>query len=125
MTALTANDLKTRGVAAIEELLASQPEAMISVRGMERYVVMGVAHYHYLRECELDAALAQSAADVAAGRFVVQSAHEHMAQLEAMRVADEFSVPAAKLVSQRRRSGTGTRAPASTPAKTTRRVRPT
>ena len=124
MTALTANDLKTRGVAAIEELLASQPEAMISVRGMERYVVMEVAHYHYLRECELDAALAQSQADVAAGRFVVQSAHEHMAQLEAMRVADEFSVPAVKLVSQRRKSGTGTRASAPTPAKTTRRGRP-
>jgi PHD/YefM family antitoxin component YafN of YafNO toxin-antitoxin module len=84
MTPLTANDLKTRGVTAIEEVLATQSEAMISVRGKERFVVMDVAHYHYLRECELDAALAQSQADVAAGRVVAESAAAHMARLEAM-----------------------------------------
>lgn len=81
---LSANDLKTRGVAAIEALLATQPEAMISVRGKDRFVVMDVAHYHYLRECELDAALAQSQADIAAGRFVEESAAAHGARLEKM-----------------------------------------
>ena len=85
---LSANDLKTRGVAAIEALLATQPEAMISVRGKERFVVMDVAHYHYLRECELDAALAQSQADVAAGRFVDEPASAHVARLQAMLAAD-------------------------------------
>ena len=94
MSQLTANDLKTRGVAAIEALLATQPEAMISVRGRERFVVMDMAHYHYLRECELDAALAQSQEDVAAGRFVVESAAAHMARLEAMLAADSDAVPA-------------------------------
>jgi PHD/YefM family antitoxin component YafN of YafNO toxin-antitoxin module len=84
MSPLTANDLKTRGVTAIEEVLATRPEAMISVRGKERFVVMDVARYHYLRECELDAALAQSQADVAAGRVVAESAAAHMARLEAM-----------------------------------------
>jgi PHD/YefM family antitoxin component YafN of YafNO toxin-antitoxin module len=88
MSQLTANDLKTRGVAAIESLLATQPEVMISVRGRDRFVVMDVAHYQYLRECELDAALAQSQADVAAGRFVVESASAHVARLEAMLAAD-------------------------------------
>lgn len=68
MALLTANDLKTRGVAAIEALLAHQPKAMISVRGKDKYVVMDLAHYHHLRECELDAALAQSRSDVEAGR---------------------------------------------------------
>jgi hypothetical protein len=48
-----------------------------------------VAHYHYLRECELDAALAQSQADVAAGRFVVESAQAHAARLDALLAADE------------------------------------
>ena len=89
---LTANDLKTRGVAAIESLLAMQPEAMISVRGKERYVVMDVAHYHYLRECELDVALMQTKADVAAGRAVVESAQAHMDRLEAMLAADQPSL---------------------------------
>ncbi len=89
MTHLSANDLKTKGISAIEALLATQPEAMISVRGKERFVVMDVAHYHYLRECELDAALAQSRADTAAGRYVAETAEQHMARLEEMLAADE------------------------------------
>lgn len=84
MANLTANDIKTRGVAAIEEALARQPEALISVRGKDRFVVMEVAQYHYLRECELDAALAQSHADEAAGRFVTESAKAHMERLDAL-----------------------------------------
>ncbi len=82
MPQLTANDLKTKGIAAIETVLASSPEAMISVRGSERFVVMGVERYHYLRECELEAALAQSQADLAAGRFVVESAAEHVNRID-------------------------------------------
>jgi hypothetical protein len=84
MSDLTANDLKTRGVAAIEETLAQKPEAMISVRGKQRFVVMEVAQYHYLRECELDAALAESRADEAAGRYVTESAKAHMERLEVL-----------------------------------------
>jgi hypothetical protein len=84
MSVLTANDLKTRGVAAIEASLAGQPEAVISVRGKDRFVVMEVGQYHYLRECELDAALAQSRADEAAGRYVVEPAQAHMARLDAL-----------------------------------------
>ena len=87
MSTLTANDLKTRGVTAIEATLAHQSEAVISVRGKDRFVVMEVAQYHYLRECELDAALAQSQADVVAGRYVVQTAQAHMARLEALLAA--------------------------------------
>ena len=89
MTHLSANDLKTKGIAAIEYILATQPEAMISVRGKERFVVMDVAHYHYLRECELDAALAQSRADISAGRTVIETAAQHMVRLEGMLAADE------------------------------------
>jgi len=88
MFSLTANDLKTRGVAAIEESLANSTEALVSVRGKDRFVVMEVAQYHYLRECELDAALAQSRADVAAGRFVTESAQRHMERVEALLASD-------------------------------------
>jgi hypothetical protein len=79
---LTANDLKTKGVAAIEAALAKQPEAIVSVRGKERYVVMEIAQYHYLRECELEAALAETHADVKAGRFVKESAAAHVKRLK-------------------------------------------
>ena len=84
MVQLTANDLKVRGIAAIEEALADQPEATISVRDTQRFVVMELAQYHYLRECELEAALAQSRADVSAGRAVQETAQAHMDRLDAM-----------------------------------------
>lgn len=82
MTSISANTLKTRGVSAIAEALADAPEAVVSVRGKDRFVVMDIAHYHYLRECELAAALAESQADLAAGRFVRESVEAHLARLD-------------------------------------------
>jgi len=82
MSQLTANELKTGGVAAIEAALQSQTEAIVSVRGKERYVVMEIAQYHYLRECELEAALAQTRADMAAGRFVKESPQAHIKRIK-------------------------------------------
>ena len=82
MSQISANDLKTKGIAAIEAALASEQEAIVSVRGKDRYVVMDLAHYHYLRECELEAALAQTRADLAAGRFVKEGAQDHVDRLE-------------------------------------------
>ena len=81
MTSISANHLKTQGVSAIAEALADASEAMVSVRGKDRFVVMDIAHYHYLRECELAAALAESQADLAAGRFVQESVDAHMKRL--------------------------------------------
>ena len=82
MSNINANDLKTKGVAAIEAALADQPEAMVSVRGKQRFVVMDIAHYQYLRECELEAALAETRADLAAGRVVKESPEAHLARLD-------------------------------------------
>ncbi len=82
MTHISANELKIKGVAAIEAVLADHAEAIVSVRGKDRFVVMDMAHYHHLRECELDAALAQTRADLAAGRFVQESAEAHVARLD-------------------------------------------
>jgi PHD/YefM family antitoxin component YafN of YafNO toxin-antitoxin module len=84
MPHISANDLKTKGVAAIEAMLSTHSEAIVSVRGKERFVVMDLAHYHHLRECELEAALAQARADVAAGRTLKESPEAHVARLDAM-----------------------------------------
>ncbi|MFA7608114.1 MAG: hypothetical protein WCY08_16200 [Rhodocyclaceae bacterium] len=81
MSHISANDLKTKGVSAIEAALSESPEVIVSVRGKDRFVVMDLNHYQYLRECELDAALAETRADLAAGRFVEESAEEHLARL--------------------------------------------
>lgn len=82
MSNLTANDLKTKGIAAIEAVLANRPEAIVSVRGKDRFVVMDIAQYHYLRECELEAALAETRADVEAGRYVKESAAAHVKRVK-------------------------------------------
>ena len=84
MSQISANDLKTKGISAIELALRSAPEAMVSVRGKDKFVVMDIAHYRYLRECELDAALAQTRADLAAGRSVQESPEAHLARLDAL-----------------------------------------
>ena len=46
MSSISANTLKTQGVATIAEALAIAPEATVSVRGKDRFVVMDIAHYH-------------------------------------------------------------------------------
>lgn len=81
MPHISANDLKTKGISAIEAQLSSAPEAIISVRGKDRFVVMDIQQYNYLRECELEAALAESRADLEAGRFVVETVAEHIAKV--------------------------------------------
>ena len=81
MAVVTANELKTKGIASIEQLLQGAQEVIISVRGKPRYVVMDIAQFDYLRERELEAAWAESRADVAAGRYRRESAEDHMARL--------------------------------------------
>ncbi len=82
MSTLTANDLKTKGIAAIEAVLAERPEAIVTVRGKDRFVVMDIEQYHHLRECELEAALAETRADIAAGRYVKESAADHVKRVK-------------------------------------------
>lgn len=81
MNKLTANDLKTRGVSAVEEGLQDNEELLISVRGQERYVVMNIEKYNRLRELELTAAVAEAKADYAAGRYTTETVEEHMQQV--------------------------------------------
>ena len=84
MSHISANDLKTKGISAIEHALAEAPEVIVSVRGKDKFVVMDLAHYHYLRECELDAALAETRADLAAGRAIQESPADHLARLDTL-----------------------------------------
>lgn len=82
MAHITANDLKTKGIAAIEASLSNSPEAIVSVRGKDSYVVMELAHYHYLRVCELEAALAETRVNLAAGQFSKETPEQHLAALD-------------------------------------------
>jgi PHD/YefM family antitoxin component YafN of YafNO toxin-antitoxin module len=84
MRSLTANELKIKGVSAVEKLLEYADEVVISVRGQDRYVVVDIEKYARLREYELAAALQEARADVAAGRYNTDSVAEHM-----QRVSDD------------------------------------
>ena len=78
MTSITANDLKTKGVSIVEEALLDDGEAIITVRGKEKYVVIDMKQYSKLREYELEVALLEARADVAAGRIKRESVDAHM-----------------------------------------------
>lgn len=81
MTEVAANDLKVSGVKAIERALAEDSEALISVRGKRRFVVMDIDRYQQIREAELEIALNEARADVKAGRVLAGGIHGHIRRI--------------------------------------------
>jgi len=81
MLSVTANDLKTKGVTLFSDLESHNDEALITVRGKQKYAVVDIEYYNYLRECELEAALAESRKDIAEGKCVVESVEDHIARI--------------------------------------------
>ena len=82
MAVVDANDLKSKGIKAIEEALQGQLEAGVFVGGEVKYVVMGQQRYQYLRECELVAALAESKTDLGCGHVVKETVAQHMKRIQ-------------------------------------------
>ena len=78
---VTANELKTKGISRIDEITSNGEEAIISVRGKQRYVVLTVEQYNYFRECELEAALVETRRDVERGDIVEESVEAHMQRI--------------------------------------------
>jgi len=81
MNAISANVLKTRGVSALDDGLQNEPEAIITVRGKNRYVVMRIEQYHYLREMELEAALLEARQDIEKGDVIHETAEAHVSRV--------------------------------------------
>lgn len=75
---ITANDLKTKGIACVEESLTDKTEDIITVRGKACYVVMKIEQYHYLREMEQEAALHEARRDMASGQFSKDTVDQHV-----------------------------------------------
>lgn len=72
MNKISANDIKTKGVGVLEN------ETLITVRGEDKFVVLDIEHYNYLRECELEKAIADSKRDIEEGRYHSGSVDEHI-----------------------------------------------
>ncbi len=78
---ITANDIKTKGVKAIEAELEHSGRAGITVRGKVKYVVMSVEEYDEVREKELDLALLETNKNIEDGDFTIETADEHIKRL--------------------------------------------
>ena len=78
---IAANDLKTKGIRAISEIIELANEAIISVRGKNKFVVLSIEDYNYLRECELESALAESKRDIENGDIYNDSVDEHIKRI--------------------------------------------
>jgi PHD/YefM family antitoxin component YafN of YafNO toxin-antitoxin module len=81
MNMISANELKIRGVTSIERALDECSEAIISVRGQGRYVVMDMEEYNRLRVCELETALYETRLQLATGAVVEERVDEHIARI--------------------------------------------
>ncbi len=81
MNTITANQLKTKGVTVIQNNLSKNHELVITVRGKEKFVVMDMKQYNYLRECELDAALHQAKTDYKKGNYITENVEAHIKRI--------------------------------------------
>jgi len=79
---ITANDLKVKGVSILDTMLDKLDEVLISVRGQNKYVVVDMERYEYLRECELEHAYRQVQADIEAGKSQTMTAKAHIEAVE-------------------------------------------
>jgi len=78
---IPANDLKTKGISAIDALLGEQDEAIITLRGEQKYVVLDIDRYNYLRECELESALKDAQKELSEGKYIEESVEEHIKRI--------------------------------------------
>ncbi len=81
MNTITANQIKTKGVSAIQDNLVENDELVITVRGKEKFVIMDMKHYNYLRECELDAAFHQAKIDYSDGNYITENVEDHIKRI--------------------------------------------
>jgi len=79
---IPANDLKIKGVSVIESMLEKIDEVLISIRGKNKFVVVDIERYNYLRECELETALKESKKERANGKSRILTSEEHFKELD-------------------------------------------
>jgi PHD/YefM family antitoxin component YafN of YafNO toxin-antitoxin module len=82
MSTVMAGEIKKRGVSAFTAALKEDDEAVITVRGESRYVVMTMEKYNALRESELTQAVREARADYDAGRISDKSVEDHMRRID-------------------------------------------
>lgn len=77
MMTVTANDLKKQGIS----ILHDANEALITVRGQPRYVILDIQAYEELRENELTAALCEARDEIKKGHYFIESPAKHVERI--------------------------------------------
>ena len=78
---ITANDLKTKGVTILDQESSDGNEVIVTVRGKNKYVVLPIDKYNYLRECELEAALLEAKRDIKEGKIIKEPVEKHLKRI--------------------------------------------
>jgi len=74
MLTITANDIKKQGVSFLQGV----HEALVTVRGQPRYVILDIETYEKFREIELTAALQEAKEAIKKGRYSIESPADHI-----------------------------------------------
>lgn len=76
---ISANDLKVKGINAIDEIVANDNNGVvITVRGKEKYVILPIDEYNLLREYELEIAIQEAKKDIADGKCHKDGIPKHL-----------------------------------------------
>ena len=78
---ITANELKTKGISILNEESESGSEVIITVRGKNKFIILPIEKYNYLRECELETALNESKKDIKNKKYHKESVEKHIKRI--------------------------------------------
>jgi prevent-host-death family protein len=81
---ITANDLKVKGISAIDDLVNENNGVVITVHGKQKYVVLSMEEYSQLREFELDAAIQETKNDIKNGMVYTGTIEDHIKRIRSV-----------------------------------------
>jgi prevent-host-death family protein len=78
---ITANEVKNKGVSIFNDALKHSDEAIINVRGKNKFVVMDIDKYDEIVSHNIDIAYLQTKSNITNGNYKTQSAKQHLQDL--------------------------------------------
>ncbi len=80
---ISASELKQKGIKAFEDELKQNNEAIISVRGKDKYVVISIERHREILEKELDIAYKEALEDIKNGRYTTDI-EKHLEEIKSV-----------------------------------------
>jgi len=77
MLTVTADAIKKQGVSILHDV----NEALVTVRGQPRYIILNIDTYEKLRENELTAALCEARDEIKNGHYFIETPAKHIERI--------------------------------------------